>query len=157
MSKLPMDLLRMRAPDLTDADADALEAFLFHVQLDVGQALLQEGVRSDALYLLTAGRLTAERDGQVLRTITPGQWVGEISVLDPGPTLATLRAQAPSRAIALSAQDLERLRDAHPLIASKILRALAVEMATLLRATTGALPRTGVRGLLARLLGGGAA
>jgi CRP-like cAMP-binding protein len=157
MSSLPTDLLRVRAPDLTDADVDVLGGYMVFVRLEPGQALLDEGVASDALYLLSQGRLVAERDGLALRTVEPGQWVGEISVLDPGPTLVTLRAQVPSMALSLAASDLQRLRDEHPLVASKILRALALEMATLLRATTGALPPAGLRGLLARLLGGAAA
>ena len=62
-----------------------------------GAVIVQEGGRGDSLWVLVSGRLTIRRDGVELNEISsPGQLIGEISLLLDIPYTATVTAVEPS-------------------------------------------------------------
>jgi CRP-like cAMP-binding protein len=62
-----------------------------------GEALITEGESGGELYVLEQGRLTVERDGVTIATISdPGALIGEMSVLLGVDHSATVRADAAS-------------------------------------------------------------
>jgi CRP/FNR family transcriptional regulator, cyclic AMP receptor protein len=76
-----------------------------------GEALITEGDAGGELYVLESGRLTVERDGVTIATITePGALIGEMSVLLGVDHSATVRAETQStvRVIADAMPFLER-------------------------------------------------
>jgi len=65
--------------------------------LAAGETLITEGDSGGELYVLEAGRLTVERDGVRIATITdPGALIGEMSVLLGVDHSATVRAESAS-------------------------------------------------------------
>lgn len=129
-----MDELAQRFPHivhgLSPADRAALAAVLTARHLRAGEVLLAEGERSDTLYLILSGRVTIELAGVgVVAEREPGEMVGEVSLLDPGPASATVRALGPAHLMALSAEALEAFCADHPRIATSILRSLCTTVA----------------------------
>lgn len=69
--------------------------------------LIAQGVAGENLYILTAGsyqvRRTAEgKEPHVVATLGPGNYVGEMSLIDDAPTSAEVIAAAPGTALAIS-------------------------------------------------------
>lgn len=131
---IAMEELAQRFPHvvhgLTPADRGALAAVLAPRHLQPGEVLLSEGERSDTLYLLLSGRVTVELDGVgVVAEREPGEMVGEVSLLDPGPASATVRALGPAHLMALSAEALDAFCVDHPRVATSILRSLCTTVA----------------------------
>ncbi len=57
-----------------------------------GTVIVKEGDLGDAAYIIRRGRCSVHKDGQVLRTMGPGEVFGETAILSPGPRTATVIA-----------------------------------------------------------------
>lgn len=84
-----------------------------------GEAVVREGERSDSLHLVASGRLavritTPEGDRATLNVLGPGDYFGELSLLDGHQTRsATVVALEPAETLALSAAAFRELRYRH--------------------------------------------
>ena len=66
--------------------------------LAAGEMLITQGSPGGELYVLETGRLTVERDGVKIATVsTPGSLLGEMAVLLDKPTTATVRADGQAK------------------------------------------------------------
>ncbi len=82
----------------------ALERVAFtlsDVELNPGDVLIRQGEEGDRAYLVAAGELAVERDGEEVARVTPGEIVGEIALLHAVPRTATVRAVGPARVLAI--------------------------------------------------------
>jgi CRP-like cAMP-binding protein len=142
-----------------------------YLQLTPGDVLLTYGVPSSDLFVLCAGELHAHLpldDGEqlVLGTVAAGKWLGELNIIDQGPSSATVVASAACILFRLSHASLAQVERERPDVASKLLARLTRDLAERMRrSTSGVVERVGGRdyrlapppqqqGWLARLLGG---
>src|SRR5262249_19121942 len=96
---------------------DVLSSFVGEVQLveiDAGIVVFREGESGRELWVVLDGEvevLRRSKRGHETRVavLGPGDWFGEMSVLDVLPRSATTRLLAPSRLIRLTAHDLDGL------------------------------------------------
>ncbi len=80
----------------------------------------------DGLYVIASGRVkvvVSSSGGKelILATLGPGQFFGDMALLDDAPRSASVVAQLPTVAYRIRRQDFERLLEAHPPIARKML------------------------------------
>jgi CRP-like cAMP-binding protein len=90
-----------------------------------GQIIVTQGTPGQAFYLITHGRVTIERDGAVLGAFGPGDFFGEMSLLDSAPRSATIRALEETRCLMLSSWDFKALLERTPSIAIRLLEVLS--------------------------------
>jgi len=64
----------------------------------------------------------------ILATLGPGQFFGEMALLDDAPRSATVVAQLPSSTYRIRRQDFDQLLESHPSIARKLLRELSLRL-----------------------------
>ncbi|MCB9730171.1 MAG: cyclic nucleotide-binding domain-containing protein [Deltaproteobacteria bacterium] len=132
--------MALLAEEMTGEERDRLLDRMVPRKYPFGEVVTEEGVFTDALYVVTDGALkvSVTAEGEVLEvgTVTPGQWVGEVGLLDPGPASATVVAARDSTVLILSAEALEELRHAEPALASPLLRALARTLSERVRASS---------------------
>lgn len=87
------------------------------VWLPNGQQLLKEGEPGDALYLLLNGQLrvttTKDDDKLFIGIVSPGEWVGEMSLISDNPHSANVAATASSELLRLQRSDFEKLMNTH--------------------------------------------
>jgi CRP-like cAMP-binding protein len=88
---------------------------------------------ADGLYVIATGRVkvcVSSSGGKelILATLGPGQFFGEMALLDDAPRSATVIAQLPSSAYRIRRQDFEQLLDSHPSIGRKLLRELSLRL-----------------------------
>lgn len=57
-----------------------------------GEPIIQQGEPSDALYILTEGRVDVSIQGQVVARLSPGDFFGEMELLEENRAVATVRA-----------------------------------------------------------------
>jgi CRP/FNR family transcriptional regulator, cyclic AMP receptor protein len=86
-----------------------------------GDPLTEQGVLGHRFHLIVDGTAAVERDGSVIATIGPGEFVGEIGLLGGGPSTATVRCTTPTRCLTLRREAFWEVLEAEPLIALRIL------------------------------------
>lgn len=149
------DEIRRKFPDFAARfHGQALEtlarAFRLH-EIPKGETLVREGAAAETVYLVWEGSLVAFLEGPAMSVelghIGPGQWVGEIAMLDAGPATATVQAESDTRLLGLSRREFTALNRDHPDAAGVVLRLLAHLMIERLRHAdelmVGAAARTG--------------
>jgi CRP-like cAMP-binding protein len=89
------------------------------VDLEAGRTLIRQGEPSDSFYVLLAGEATVEVDGTQRPPMQPGDFFGEISMLDRGSATATVVAASPSKAMVMShAQFRDAIKGSDGLLAA---------------------------------------
>jgi CRP-like cAMP-binding protein len=71
------------------------------------------------------GNATAKIRGKKIASYAPGDFFGEMALLDQGPRSATITADTPMKLYVLDSRSFATLIDKHPAVARKILRGLA--------------------------------
>lgn len=83
--------------------------------VDSGTAIVDEGVRPDALFVVIRGRFSVgieALDDAPLAKLEAGEWIGEISFLEGSPASATIVADQESAVLVIDHQVLnERIRE----------------------------------------------
>ncbi|HZW99783.1 MAG TPA: SulP family inorganic anion transporter [Trueperaceae bacterium] len=122
-SDRPTSLAEMLAG--STVDVKKLESYLERIELDEGAVLIEQGTEADALYLVTSGRVTAERTRPGLQperfeTMGTGSVVGELGLATGKPRAATVRADTATVVHKLSRSALRRLEREDPATAAAL-------------------------------------
>ncbi len=99
-----------------------------------GYVIVKAGNQARDFYLILQGQARLSVPGKRPRILGPGDYFGEMSVLDGGPRSATIAAQTKVLALRIDRRDFLALLDAYGSIGRKIL----VEMTKRVRAAEGA-------------------
>jgi CRP-like cAMP-binding protein len=122
-----LDLLR-RIPLFTDfgrRDLERLSQLADEVEVPGERRLMAQGDRGTEMFVIASGRVRVERDGERINTLGPGDFFGEIALLDGGPRTATVTADEPTRLLVLTHREFHTMMEEFPEIAAEVLNALA--------------------------------
>lgn len=81
------------------------------VEHAAGKEIAVEGGGAVAFHLLQSGQVEIEVGGAVVRTLGPGDYFGELSLIDGKPRSATVRTKEQTTTLALVAWDFAPLLD----------------------------------------------
>lgn len=101
-----------------------------------GTVIAREGEPGIGLFVVTEGTASVTIGGVKKGTIRPGEFFGEIALLDKGPRTATVTANADVRLLGLTEWVFRGLVQQHPSIAIKALQALAARLRNATKAAT---------------------
>jgi CRP-like cAMP-binding protein len=91
------------------------------VQHAAGKAITTQGEGGIGLHLILEGTATVSVNGEVVDHLGPGNYFGEISLIDGSPRSATVVADTDMQAAALSAWQFKPLLDEVPGLAKNLL------------------------------------
>ncbi|MCU4187498.1 cyclic nucleotide-binding domain-containing protein [Acidiferrimicrobium sp. IK] len=106
-------------------EAALVAALLVEEHLAAGQVLARQGQDAGTAYLIVDGTASVIRNGHQLATLGPQDIVGEMSLLDKRPRVATVTALTDMRVLALTHEDLDALLLKVPSLAYNLLSVLA--------------------------------
>ncbi len=109
----------------TEPEIAAIAGVAQESQFAPGQIIVTQGTPGQAFYLILEGRVEILRDGTSLGAFGPGDFFGEMSLLDQAPRSATIRAIDATTCLMLSSWDFKSLLERHPSIAIKLLEVLS--------------------------------
>lgn len=95
------------------------------VDVATGRTLTDEGRAGHEFYLILDGQASVRRKGKKVATLGPGQYFGELSLLDRGPRSATVVADTDMRLLVLGQREFNGVLDEVPGLAHKLLRTMA--------------------------------
>jgi CRP/FNR family transcriptional regulator len=115
--------------DLEDSDLERVSAVAIPRTFPRGVRVFHEGDQSDACYIVREGDLRVTRehsDGRAiaLATLGPGDFFGELAMLDGQARSASVEALSDAELLALPAIDMRRLLAEHSDITVKLIAAL---------------------------------
>jgi CRP-like cAMP-binding protein len=95
------------------------------VEVPSGRLLARQGQSGDAFYVLLEGEAEVELDGKHRRNLGPGDFFGEISMLDRGPATATVVTRSPCQLMVMShLQFRDAIKGSDPLL-GQVMAAMA--------------------------------
>jgi CRP/FNR family cyclic AMP-dependent transcriptional regulator len=122
------------APLFADVDADGLARIAdraVEVAFTPGHVIARQGEIGTGFFLVADGRVRVVRDGQETASLGPGEFFGELSILDGKPRTAQVVAAEPTVCLALASWDFEAVVSEEPAVALAVLRALATRLRSL--------------------------
>ena len=87
---------------LSKRDLEFLASRIDEVTLKPDQTVIREGQPTDAFFILISGNVNVTRSGKPAARLGPGEFFGEIGMLDQGPATATVITDSPVDAMVLS-------------------------------------------------------
>jgi CRP/FNR family transcriptional regulator, cyclic AMP receptor protein len=90
-------------------DLETLSHFVREQTYEAGQSIVKEGDKGHGLYIIKEGKVSIRRGGKVIRQMGPGDFLGEIAILDDGPRTADAVADAPTVCLTLSSWETRPL------------------------------------------------
>jgi CRP/FNR family cyclic AMP-dependent transcriptional regulator len=113
---------------LDEQERTVLAERLDVVRIPAGKIMFNRGDPGDALYVVCKGEVELffkndEGERFVLEVARPGDFIGEISLLDEGPRTATALVREDLEALVVDRGDLDHLLHAHPAAALDLLTA----------------------------------
>ncbi|CAN5823031.1 N/A [soil metagenome] len=98
------------------------------VDLEAGEELMAQGAAGDALFVLLRGRAEVTVDGSRVTELGPGNYVGELALLDGEPRSATVRTTTPAVVAVLGRRMFHTLLRELPELSEQLLAGLASEL-----------------------------
>lgn len=95
------------------------------VRAERGRRLVRQGEAGDEFFVVVAGRGEVTREGVVVDTVGPGDFFGELAILDRAPRNATVTATEPMDLLVFSRSDFEAALFGAPLMTRKLLAGMA--------------------------------
>ncbi|MEO7663882.1 MAG: cyclic nucleotide-binding domain-containing protein [Candidatus Limnocylindrales bacterium] len=104
---------------------DALAAQAAEVDFPAGHVIARQGEIGTGFFVVVEGTVRVVRGGDVLAHLGPGEFFGELSVLDGQPRNAMVAAEGPTRCLAIASWDFEKVLLDNPAVTLAILRGVA--------------------------------
>jgi CRP/FNR family transcriptional regulator, cyclic AMP receptor protein len=114
---------------LTAAQAEAVADAIVKRRFKRGEKIVEQGKKSNALFIVLTGRarvITADARGRevILATLNPGDYIGEMSLIDNEPHSATVRAEVQTDVLMLGRVEFARCLPENTSMAYAIMKGL---------------------------------
>lgn len=137
---LQKDILRVNPlfEDLTDDDLDKVMEVIQQKEFSAGNEIFDETLSGRELYIILKGKvriikITREGERQILSVLKPGNFFGELSLLDGRKHSATAEAVEDAVLLVITQQALAQIEKNHPKVALKVIKNMALKISGTLR------------------------
>lgn len=114
--------------DCTNHELEQIDHLITTVPIPAGRKLTTEGQHGREFIVIVEGQATVSVGGDVVATVGPGDFVGEISLLDGGPRTATVVCDTDVVAKIIGYREFSQLLDAAPTLARSLLPGLVARV-----------------------------
>lgn len=127
MPTAPVEVLR-KVPLFQDFDDDDLERLSRQMKertFPEGAAVTTEGDTGAGFFVIAEGNATVSVGGETKTSLGPGDYFGEIALIDEGVRSASITAATDLRCYGLTPWEFRPFVEEHPQVAWKLLKTLA--------------------------------
>jgi CRP-like cAMP-binding protein len=131
---LPMPMRRSASTDLKNVplfsalssrDLKVVQQAADQIEAPAGRELVREGRTGHEFFLILDGTATVSRNGRKVASLGPGEYFGEMAVLDRGPRTASVTAATDMNLLVLGQREFAGLVNTVPGLAAKLMTGLA--------------------------------
>ena len=115
-------------PLLAGVDAEGIAMIaqrMVEVDFPKDHVIARQGEVGSGLFLVASGSVRVVRDGRTIANIGPGDFFGELALLDGRPRVAQVIANEPTTCLGLATWDFEAVVKEQPAVALAVMRVLA--------------------------------
>jgi CRP/FNR family transcriptional regulator, cyclic AMP receptor protein len=98
------------------------------IAIRAGTEIVSEGTAGRDFYLVLSGEATVRRNGRKVAVLGPGNYFGELALLDRGPRSATVVAATDMQLAVISQREFLGVLDDVPAVAQKLLAGMAARL-----------------------------
>jgi CRP/FNR family cyclic AMP-dependent transcriptional regulator len=98
------------------------------VNHDAGKEITEEGGAAAGFHLIRSGEASVTVHGNSRPSLGPGDYFGEISLIDGLPRSATVRAETPLTTISLASWAFHPILDEEPEVSKQLLKVLCARL-----------------------------
>jgi CRP-like cAMP-binding protein len=98
------------------------------VRVEDGATIVTEGTTGHEFYLIMEGQAAVRRRGRKVAELGPGQYFGELALLDRGPRSATVVAEGEVELAVIGQREFFALLDDVPTVAHKLMVSMAARL-----------------------------
>ena len=113
---------------LQDETLDALAEHTTERVFGTGDVIAREGAQNDGLLLIVEGEMEVHRRGRLFKVLGPGDYVGDMSLLDGAPHMVDVVATEPGRGLFLAGYQFQVVLKNHPEVAVEIIKVLVARI-----------------------------
>jgi CRP/FNR family cyclic AMP-dependent transcriptional regulator len=127
MTGAPVEALQ-RVPlfaDLNKHEVKQIARLFKERRFSEGETVVQQGSGGGAFYVIDSGEATVFVGGEEYSTLKPGDYFGEIALIDEGTRMATITASSELVCYGLTFWDFRPLVEENGLIGWKLLQSMA--------------------------------
>jgi len=114
--------------DLSAKELMSLSRLMDEIDLKPGTVIIREGNTGGEFFIVIEGTIEVKRKGRRLARLGPGDYLGEIALIDHGPRTATAMVETDARLLVLASREFHSMLASDPRIENKILRTLAARV-----------------------------
>jgi CRP-like cAMP-binding protein len=117
-----------KVPLFSRCSKDSLEeisGIADELDLPDGRELTREGERGREFFVLVEGEVDVTREGNHVRTLSSGDFFGEIALISNEPRTATVKAKGPVRVLVITDRAFKALVERSPGIDAEVREAVA--------------------------------
>ena len=120
------DLLRLVPlfAGMSDRSFEAIAGVSSPIAFGAGEPIVRQGEPGDAFFIIVSGRARVDRNETTLRELGPGDFLGEIALVDGGTRTATVTALEPIEAVTVTREAFQDLFERLPVFRLEVLNAL---------------------------------
>src|SRR5262249_20850019 len=110
---------------LSDEERAEVAACMRDIEAEAGTTLTTQGDNAYQLFVIESGTAEVRQDGNVIRTVGPGDVFGEIGILATGSRTAFVVATSPVRLAALYIREFKQLERRMPQLTEALQKVMA--------------------------------
>jgi CRP-like cAMP-binding protein len=128
----PPEILRRVAlfESVSDRDLTYLAESMKERSFSEGDVILAEGEDGVGFYVIGEGTVTYSIDGKDVGSGSPGEYFGEVALINAGPRAATVTAASDVTVYGMTLWEFRPLLEENPEVASRLLQAMAERQGT---------------------------
>ena len=115
--------------DLSRKERDQIARWTDEVEVPAGYMLVEQGRFPHEFFVIESGTVSVTKDGKHLADLGPGDFFGEIAIVEHDRRTASVVATTPLTAIVMLSRDFETMADVMPHVAERIHSAIRERMA----------------------------
>ena len=114
--------------DLDDRELEQIASSMRERRFDAGDSVTQEGAGGVGFFVVEEGEADVTVGGETRGSVGPGDYFGEIALINESPRTATLTARTDMLCYGMTPWDFRPLVESNSTIAWKLLTAMADKM-----------------------------
>lgn len=110
--------------DLSDAERERIGRWADEVEVPEGKHLVDEGKYAYEFFVIEEGTAAVRHGDDVVAVLGPGDFFGEIALIESIRRTASVVATSPMRAVVMFGRDFRSMENEMPAVADRIKRAV---------------------------------